>query len=51
MIMSLTKFIRDAQRIYEAITAPGAIVYSGTGAKLLRRPERKIANDIVAKRR
>ncbi len=45
--MSLTKFIRDVQKIYEAIPTPGAIVYNATAAKILRKPERKIVNDIV----
>lgn len=48
--MSLTKFIRDVQKIYEAIPTPGAIVYNATAAKILRKPKRKIANDIVKKR-
>ena len=45
--MSLTKFIRDIQRRYEAIPTPGAIFYNATAAKILRKPETKIANDIV----
>ncbi|MEA1964832.1 MAG: methyltransferase domain-containing protein [Candidatus Aerophobetes bacterium] len=47
--MSLTKFIRDVQKRYEAIPTPGAIVYNATAAKILRKPERKIAEDIVEK--
>jgi len=47
--MSLTKFIRDVQRRYEAIPAPGAIIYNATAAKVLRKPETKIANDIIEK--
>ena len=47
--MSLTKFIRDIQRRYEAIPTPGAIFYNATPAKILRKPETKIANDIVEK--
>jgi len=51
MIMSLTKFIRDVQKRYEAIPTPGAIVYNATAARVLRKPEAKIANDIVGKMR
>jgi len=47
--MSLTKFIRDVQKVYEAIPTPGAIVYNATAAKILQEPERKIAEDIVKK--
>ncbi|MBU4314364.1 MAG: hypothetical protein KJ821_06210, partial [Actinobacteria bacterium] len=39
--MSLTKFIRDVQKIHEAIPTPGAIFYNATAAKILRKPERK----------
>lgn len=49
IIMSLTKFIRDVQKIHEAIPTPGAIFYNATAAKILRKPERKIAGDIVEK--
>ncbi len=47
--MSLTRFIKDALRRPEAIPTPGAIFYNATVAKVLRKPETKIANDIVAK--
>lgn len=47
--MSLTKFIRDVQKIHEAIPTPGAIFYNAIAAKILRKPERKIAEDIVEK--
>lgn len=47
--MPLAKFIRDVQKINEAIPTPGAIVYNATAAKILRKPERKIANDVVKK--
>jgi len=47
--MSLAKFIRDVQKRYEAIPTPGAIVYNATVARVLRKPEAKIANDIVEK--
>ena len=47
--MSLTKFIRDVQKIHEAIPTPAAIFYNATAAKILRKPERKIAGDIVKK--
>ncbi len=38
-IMSLTKFIRDVQKIHEAIPTPGAIFYNATAAKIFRKPE------------
>lgn len=47
--MSLTKFIRDVQSRFEAIPAPGAVIYNVTAARILRRPERKIVDDVVAK--
>jgi len=47
--MSLTRFIKDALRSPEAIPTPGAIFYNATVAKVLRKPETKIANDIVEK--
>ena len=47
--MSLTRFIKDALRKPEAIPTPGAIFYNATVAKVLRKPETKIANDIVEK--
>jgi len=47
--MSLTRFIKDLLRKPEKIPTPGAIFYNATVAKVLRRPETKIANDIVAK--
>ncbi len=49
--MYLTKFIRDVQKIHEAIPAQGAIFYNATAVKILRKPERKIAEDIVEKMR
>jgi ubiquinone/menaquinone biosynthesis C-methylase UbiE len=49
MTMSLTKFIKDLLRRPEAIPTPGAIFYNATVAKVLRKPETKIANDIAAK--
>jgi len=45
--MSLTRFIKDLLRKPEAIPTPGAIFYNATVAKVLRKPETKIANDIV----
>ena len=45
--MSLTRFIKDVLRRPEAIPTPGAIVYNATVAKVLRKPETKIANGIV----
>jgi ubiquinone/menaquinone biosynthesis C-methylase UbiE len=47
--MSLTRFIKDVLRRPEAIPTPGAIIYNATVAKVLRKPETKIANDIVEK--
>jgi len=47
--MSLTRFVKDLLRKPEAIPTPGAIFYNATVAKVLRKPEAKIANDIVAK--
>lgn len=47
--MSLTRFIKDVLRRTEAIPTPGAIFYNATVAKVLRKPETKIANDIVEK--
>jgi len=47
--MSLTRFIKDVLRRREAIPTPGAIFYNATVAKVLRKPETKIANDIVEK--
>jgi len=47
--MSLTRFIKDVLRKPEAIPTPGAIFYNATVAKVLRKPETKIANDVVAK--
>jgi len=45
--VSLTRFIKDVLRRPEAIPTPGAIVYNATVAKVLRKPETKIANGIV----
>jgi hypothetical protein len=47
--MSLTKFIKDLLRKPEAIPTPGAIIYGVTVTRVLRKPEIKIANDIVEK--
>jgi len=47
MIMSLTRFIRDAQSKFEAIPAPAAIFYDAIPARILQKPESRIANDIV----
>jgi ubiquinone/menaquinone biosynthesis C-methylase UbiE len=47
--MSLTRFIKNLLRRAEAIPAPGAIFYNATVAKVLRKPETKIAIDIVEK--
>lgn len=49
MIVSPTRLIKDVLRRPEAIPTPGAIFYNATVAKVLRKPETKIANDIVEK--
>jgi ubiquinone/menaquinone biosynthesis C-methylase UbiE len=49
MTMSLTRFIKDLLRKSERIPTPGAIFYNATVAIVLRKPETKIANDVVAK--
>src|SRR4030043_529034 len=49
MVMSLTRFIKDLLRKPESIPTPGAIFYNATVAKVLRKPETKIANDVVTK--
>jgi ubiquinone/menaquinone biosynthesis C-methylase UbiE len=49
MSMSLTRFIKDLLRKPEAIPTPGAIFYNATVAKVLRKPEAKIANDVAEK--
>lgn len=47
--MSPTRFIKSLLRNRESIPTPGAIFYNVTVAKVLRKPESKIANDVVAK--
>ncbi len=47
--MSLTEFIKDLLRKPEAIPTPGAIIYGATVTRVLRKPEAKVANDIVEK--
>ena len=47
--MSLTKFIRDIQSRFEAVPGPAAIFYDAIATKILAKPERKIADDIVEK--
>lgn len=49
--MSLTRFIKDLLRRPESIPTPGAIFYNATVAKVLRKPETKIVNDIMEKMR
>lgn len=41
----LMKFMRN--RMPEAIPAPGAIIYNAIPAKILRKPEGKIASDVI----
>lgn len=43
--MGLMNFMRN--RMPEAIPAPGAIIYNTIPAKILRKPEGKIANDVI----
>jgi SAM-dependent methyltransferase len=47
--MALTKFIKDLLRKPEAIPAPGAVLYGATVTRVLRKPEAKIADDVVEK--
>jgi ubiquinone/menaquinone biosynthesis C-methylase UbiE len=47
--MSLTRFIKDLLRKPEKIPTPGAIFYNATVAKVLRKPEAKVADGVVAK--
>ncbi|MGA8848781.1 MAG: class I SAM-dependent methyltransferase [Dehalococcoidia bacterium] len=47
--MSVTRFIKDILRKSESIPTPGAIIYNATVAIVLRKPETKIAEDIVEK--
>jgi ubiquinone/menaquinone biosynthesis C-methylase UbiE len=47
--MSVRTFIRDLQRISEAIPTPGAIIYNAVPAKFLQVPERKLAEAIAGK--
>ncbi len=49
MSISLTRFVKDLLRKPEAIPAPGAVVYRVTVSRVLRKPEAKIADDIVRK--
>jgi len=47
--MSLVTFIRDLQKIPEKIPASGAILYNAIPAKLLHKPEYKLAQAIAEK--
>jgi len=47
--MSLTSFIRDLQRIPERIPGPGAVLYNAVPARLLKKPELKLALMIAGK--
>lgn len=49
--MSLTRLVKDLLRKPESIPTPGAIFYNVTVARVLRRPETKIADDVAAKMR
>ena len=45
--MSLTEFIRDLQKIPEEIPAPAAIIYNALPARLLKKPQKKLAQTIT----
>ncbi|UCD53962.1 MAG: methyltransferase domain-containing protein [Dehalococcoidia bacterium] len=45
--MTLIKFMRQIQQVHEAIPLPGAIIYNAIPAKILREPEKRIAQAIV----
>ena len=47
--MSLITFIRDLQKIPEKIPAPGAVLYNAIPARLLHKPEYKLAQIIAEK--
>lgn len=49
--MSVTRFIKDLLRRPEAIPTPGAIFYNATVSIVLRKPEAKIAKEIMKKMR
>ncbi len=49
--MSLTRFIKDLLRRPEAIPTPGAIIFNATVSIVLRKPEAKIAKEIMKKTR
>jgi ubiquinone/menaquinone biosynthesis C-methylase UbiE len=49
MGMSATRFVKDLLRKPESIPTLGAIFYNATVAKVLRKPETRIANDITGK--
>jgi ubiquinone/menaquinone biosynthesis C-methylase UbiE len=48
--MGLAKIVRDIQVRFEAIPTPGAILYNALIKKILRKPELRIAQEIVKKR-
>ena len=45
--MSLTEFIRDLQKIPEEIPAPCAIIYNALPSRLLKKPQKKLAQTIT----
>jgi ubiquinone/menaquinone biosynthesis C-methylase UbiE len=47
--MCLTRFIKELLRKPESIPAPGAIIFGATVTRVLRKPEEKIANDVLEK--
>ncbi len=47
--MMLSKYIRDVQQRFEAIPGPAAFIYTAIVTKILRKPEREIAKDVIEK--
>ncbi|MDD2665521.1 MAG: methyltransferase domain-containing protein [Methanocellales archaeon] len=45
--MPLIEFIRDLQKIPEGIPAPGAIIYNASVSRLLKKPQKKLAQIIT----
>lgn len=45
--MSLTEFIRDLQKMPEEIPAPAAVLYNALPARLLKKPQKKLAQTIT----
>lgn len=47
--MSLTTYIRNVQSRFQAIPAPGAVFYDWVPARILKKPENRIVDDVVQK--